>query len=66
MIDDDQAKPTDSASPSAPKPEEMGHPVTGKGEAIEPEATHNISDGAVRAADRMWGPPGMPKDTKTD
>ena len=45
-----------------PKPEEMGHPVPGTGEAIEPEALHDISDAAVRTGDRMWGPPGPPED----
>ena len=53
---------TDAATAAKPKPEEMGHDVTGTGEAIEPEATHNVSGAAVRSGDRMWGPPGPPED----
>ena len=62
MTDDDKTPKTDAATPAKPKPEEMGHPVPGTGDAIEPEALHNVSDGAVRAGDRMWGPPGTPRD----
>ena len=54
-----EAPRKDSASPNQPKPD-MGHDVPGTGEAIEPEAVHNVSDGAVKAGDRMWGPPGTP------
>lgn len=62
MADDpneNKAPRTDSASPNKPKPEDMGHNVPGTG-AIEPEALHNVSDGAAKAGDRMWGPPGTP------
>ena len=63
----DQDKPepkTDAATPAKPKPEERGHAVTGTGDAIEPEATHNISGAAARTGDRMWGPPGVPEDRR--
>ncbi len=63
MADDpnnSEASRTDSATPNQPTPEEMGRDVPGAGEAIEPEALHNVSDGAVKAGDRMWGPPGTP------
>lgn len=61
MIEDDETPKTDAASPSKSKPEEMGRDVPGTGEAIEPEATHNVSDAAIRTGDRMWGTPGVPK-----
>ena len=60
MNDQDRPK-TDAAAPEKPKPEELGRPVPGTGEAIEPEATHNIGDSAERTGDRMWGPPGTPR-----
>jgi hypothetical protein len=60
MADQQQTPKTDGATEAKPKPEELGHPVPGTGEAIEPEATHNIVDPARRAGDRMWGPPGTP------
>ena len=63
MADQQERPKTDAASDAKPKPEELGHPVPGKGEAIEPEATHNISDAAQRTGDRMWGPPGTPPKT---
>ncbi len=54
----DQAElKTDAATNARPRPEELGHPVPGNGEAIEPEATHNITNSAEHTGDRMWGPP---------
>ena len=59
-----EAARTDSGSSKKPKPEEMGRDVPGTGEAIEPEALHNVSNGAIKAGDRMWGPPGTPDPEK--
>ena len=55
-------KPSRTESTSTAKPEETGRPVPGKGEAVEPEATRALVDGAVKAGDRMWGPLGKPDD----
>ncbi len=50
-------------TPVKPKPEEMGHAVGGDGEAVEPEALHNVPSAALRTGDKMWGPPGTPEKT---
>ena len=55
-----QAHSEEKNAPS-PKPEGVDDPTAGTGEAIEPEAMHNLTGGAKTAGDRMWGPPGTPE-----
>ncbi len=61
---DRDARPAEN-EPATAKPEEQGHAVPGKGQALEPEALHPVAGSAVATGDKMWGPPGpAPKDDK--